>query len=223
MTQQLWNDVDDYLTSHLHTHDPVLVEALLASRSAGLPAIQVSAAQGGLLAILVRTTGARRVLEIGTLGGYSTIWMARELPEGGSLLSLEIDPAHAEVARANLERAGLSQVAEVRIGAAIDSLAAIEAEGEPFDLFFIDADKPSNAAYFESAMRLSHPGSVVIVDNVVRNGLVVDEATGDAAVAGVRKLMDVMSKERAAGRITASAIQTVGSKGYDGFAIAVVN
>jgi predicted O-methyltransferase YrrM len=223
MTQELWNDVDAYFAPRLHGEDTILEEALLSSRSAGLPPIQVSAAQGGLLGIFVRMIAARRVLEVGTLGGYSTIWMARELPADGHLISLELEERHAEVARANLDRAGLTGAVEVRLGRAIDSIAAIEQEhGEPFDLVFIDADKPSNPDYFAAAMRLTHPGSVIVVDNVVRNGLVADLDSTDEAVIGVHRLADAMAEEVRSGRILATAIQTVGSKSYDGFAIAFV-
>ncbi len=221
MTEQLWTDVDRYLTDALHEPDDVLDAAIAASRAAGLPPIQVSANQGKLLNLIARTHGSERILEIGTLGGYSTIWLARALPSGGSLISLEIDPAHADVARANLERADLSDVAEVRLGRAIDLLPLIaEQGGDPFDLVFIDADKQSNADYFDWALRITRPGSVIIVDNVVRNGVVADPSNTDEMVLGVRRLFDLVHNEA---RVSATVIQTVGSKGYDGFLIAVVN
>jgi predicted O-methyltransferase YrrM len=231
MSQELWTEVDDYFTQALRTRDGGLDAAVAASRTAGLPAIQVSAAQGKWLAILVRSIRARRVLEVGTLGGYSAIWMARELPPGGRLVTCEVDPAHAEVARSNIERAGLEGVVEVRLGRAIDTLAelvaATSAAGEArgvvaFDLVFIDADKESNADYFEAALRLTRPGSVIVVDNVVRSGMVVDAASPDSAIQGVRRLVDLMAKEEADGHIRSTAIQTVGTKGYDGFTVSVV-
>ncbi|MHB8293415.1 MAG: O-methyltransferase [Acidimicrobiales bacterium] len=213
-------EVDRYIVDTLVGHDDALEAALEASGEAGLPPIQVSPPQGKLLSLLVQSSRATTVLEIGTLGGYSTIWLARALPPGGRLVTLEVEPRHAEVARANLSRAGLSEVVDIRLGRALDSLAAIEQEGGgPFDFTFIDADKPSNAEYFARALRLSGPGSLIVVDNVVRDGRVVDADSPDADVVGTRRLYDAISREP---RVSATAIQTVGGKGYDGFAVAVV-
>jgi predicted O-methyltransferase YrrM len=220
MGEQTWTAVDRYLDGVLVRPDAALESALQASARAGLPPISVSPTQGKLLHLLARVHGARRVLEIGTLGGYSTIWLARALPNDGRLISLEIDPLHAEVARANLERAGLESRTEVRLGAALDSLAKLEAEqAGPFDLFFIDADKANIPAYFESALRLSRPGSVIVVDNVIRDGKVIEADSLDPSVQGVRRLNELMAAEP---RVSATAIQTVGAKGYDGFALALV-
>lgn len=220
MTQDTWNAVDSYLTDTLVRPDPALEEALRASEAAGLPAINVSPPQGKFLQLLARIHGARNILEIGTLGGYSTIWLARALPPGGRIITLEIDPKHAAVARENLARAGFANIARVRVGRALDSLDELyhEAEG-PFDFVFIDADKPSNPDYFTWALKMSRPGTVIVVDNVVRKGAVADPASEDAAVRGVRRLNQLMAAEP---RISATAIQTVGSKGYDGFAVALV-
>nr|WP_281502930.1 O-methyltransferase [Ancylobacter crimeensis] len=200
--------------------DPLLESALAATEAAGIRAINVAPNQGKLLMLLARMRGARRILEIGTLGGYSTIWLARALPDEGRLVTLELDPRHAEVARANLEAAGVDGKVEIRVGPALESLAALEAEGdEPFDLVFIDADKPNNPNYLASALRLTRAGSVIIADNVVRDGRVIDPATGDANVEGVRAMFEAMAAEA---RLSATAIQTVGEKGYDGFALALV-
>ena len=220
MTQDTWNAVDTYLTDTLVKPDTALEEALRASEAAGLPAINVSPPQGKFLQLLARIHGARTLLEIGTLGGYSTIWLARALPPGGRLITLEIDPKHAAVARENLARAGFANIVRVRVGRALDSLDELyrEAEG-PFDFVFIDADKPSNPDYFAWALKMSRPGTVIVVDNVVRKGAVADPASEDAAVRGVRRLNQMMAAEP---RISATAIQTVGSKGYDGFAVALV-
>jgi predicted O-methyltransferase YrrM len=220
MSQDTWSAVDTYLTDTLVKPDPVLEAALRASDAAGLPAISVSAPQGKFLQLLARIHGARSILEIGTLGGYSTIWLARALPPGGRLITLEIDPKHAAVARENLARAGFANIARVRVGRALDSLDELyrEAAG-PFDFVFIDADKPSNPDYFSWALKMSRPGTVIVVDNVVRKGAVADPASEDAAVRGVRRLNLMMAAEP---RISATAIQTVGSKGYDGFAVALV-
>jgi predicted O-methyltransferase YrrM len=199
----------------------VLEAALKASRDAGLPAIQVTPLQGKLLAILAQSVGARAILEIGTLAGYSTIWLGRSLPRDGRLVTLEADPRHAEVARANIERAGLGDVVDVRLGPALDTLPQLAAQGsEPFDLVFIDADKPNCAAYFQWAMKLTRRGSLIITDNVVREGQVADERVRDPGVEGLREFIQVMADEP---RVTATVVQTVGSKGYDGFAIARVN
>jgi len=221
MSQETWNAVDDYLTGTLVKQDAALEAALQDSEAAGLPAISVSPPQGKFLNLLARVQGARNILEIGTLGGYSAIWLARALPPGGGrLITLEVDPQHAKVARANLARAGFANLAQVRLGRAIDTLPELEAEGAgPFDLVFIDADKPSNPEYFAWALKLSRRGTVIVVDNVVRRGAVADAASDDAAVQGVRRLNAMMALEP---RVSATAIQTVGVKGYDGFAVALV-
>jgi len=220
MTEEHWTEVDRYLGDLLASDDPALEAALAASAAAGLPAINVSPVQGKLLHLLARAIGARNVLEIGTLGGYSTIWLARALPDGGRLISLEADARHAEVARANIARAGLQAVVEVRLGMALDTLPELAAEGrEPFDFVFIDADKPNNAAYFDWALKLSRPGSIIVVDNVVRDGDVIDADSDSSTVQGVRRLLERIAAEP---RVSATAIQTVGAKGYDGFAIALV-
>jgi len=220
MSEEKWTAVDRYITDLLVAPDTALEGALAASTAAGLPAINVSPAQGKLLHLLARAIGARNILEIGTLGGYSTIWLARALPEGGRVISLEADRGHAEVARANFARAGLDDVVEVRVGMALDSLPGLASEGrEPFDFVFIDADKPNNAAYFDWALRLSRPGSIIVVDNVIRDGDVVDAESDSPTVQGVRRFMARLAAEP---RVSATAIQTVGNKGYDGFAIALV-
>ena len=219
MTQDQWTAVDEFVTDLVVHPEQALDSALTASAEAGMPPIAVSAPQGKLLAILARMIGAEKILEIGTLGAYSTIWLARALPAGGRLISLEVDPKHADVARKNLAGAGLDRVAEVRLGPALDTLPALGPEG-PFDLTFIDADKANIPAYFDWAVRLSRPGSVVVVDNVVRNGALIDAATTDENVKGVRRLHEALASDR---RVTATTIQTVGSKGYDGFTIALVS
>ncbi len=221
MTQEQWTAVDRYVADLLVPPDPALEEALRASEAAGLPAINVTPGLGKLLHLLARVREARRILEIGTLGGYSTIWLARALPEGGRVISLEADARHAEIARANFARAGLDNVIEVRLGMALDTLPDLAAEGrELFDFVFVDADKPNNAAYFDWALRLSHPGSIIVVDNVVRGGEVIDAESDSPTVQGVRRFLERLAAEP---RVTATAIQTVGNKGYDGFAIALVN
>jgi len=220
MSQQTWTAVDEYFDGTLIPQDPTLDAARARSAAEGLPNIAVTPGQGRLLHLIARLSGARRILEIGTLGGYSGIWLARALPQGGQLISLELDPHHAEVARANLKAAGVDDRAQVRVGRAVDSLAALaEEDGEPFDLVFIDADKPSNADYLAWALRLSRPGTAIVVDNVVRGGQVADPDSRDADVQGVRKLADLIAAEP---RLTATAIQTVGAKGYDGFILARV-
>ena len=220
MTEELRTAVDCYLGDLLAPADSALEAALAASAAAGLPAINVSPVQGKLLHLLTRAIGARNVLEIGTLGGYSTIWLARALPEGGHLISLEADPRHAEVARANIARAGLQAMVEVRLGMALDTLPGLAAERRaPFDFVFIDADKPNNTAYFDWALKLSQPGSIIVVDNVVRDGEVIDADSDSSTVQGVRRLLERLATEP---RVSATAIQTVGAKGYDGFAIALV-
>ena len=220
MSQPLWSAVDRYLVDSLVGADPVLEAALADSAAAGLPAIAVAANQGKLLHLLARAVGARRILEVGTLGGYSAIWLARALPEDGRLISLELDPTHARVARANLKRAGLGDIAEVRVGPALDLLPEVADEGgDPFDFIFIDADKANNADYFAWALKLSRPGSMIVVDNVVRNGQVVDSDSLDPNVLGVRRLNALVAAEP---RVSATAVQTVGEKGHDGFLLAVV-
>jgi predicted O-methyltransferase YrrM len=220
MTQETWNAVERYITGELLPPDPVLDAALEDSANAGLPAINVSPNMGKFLQLLARVQGARKILEIGTLAGYSTIWMARALPAGGKLITLEVDRKHAKVAQANIARAGLAEVVELRLGRASDILPQLETEGRgPFDLIFIDADKESNALYFAWALKLARRGSVIIVDNVVRSGAVVDAGSGDTMVQGVRRLIAALAAEPGA---SSTAIQTVSSKGYDGFSITLV-
>jgi len=220
MNPDTWTAVDRYFADLLLAPDPALEAALAASAAAGLPSIHVTPAQGKLLQLLARGVRARRILEIGTLGGYSTIWLARALPDGGRLVTLEAEPKHAEVARANLARAGVSGVVELRLGRAQEILPRLVAEGGgPFDLIFIDADKAGYAEYFAWALQLSHAGTLIIADNVVRKGAVVDAASPDAAVQGVRRFNAALAQEP---RVTATVVQTVGEKGYDGFALAVV-
>src|SRR5260221_7773833 len=219
MATNTWDSVDDYFGERLLGADPILDAVLDASRAGGLPEIAVAPNQGALLNILARAVGAKRILEVGTLGGYSTIWLARALPKDGKLITLEVDKKHAEVARKNFERAGLADRIEVRVGKGIDLLPKVAAEkGAPFDLVFIDADKPSTGAYFDWALKLTRPGSLIIVDNVVRGGAVVADSL-DANAKGVRSLADQLAGEK---RVKATVIQTVGVKGYDGLAIAVV-
>ena len=221
MTQELWTAVDQYINGLLVPSDPALDAALEASTAAGLPSIQVSPPQGKLLHLLARLRGARNILEIGTLGGYSTIWMARALPAGGRLLTLEASAKHAEVSRANFARAGLASVIELRLGPALDTLPQVAAEGRgPFDLVFIDANKDKMLEYFDWALKLSRPGSVIIADNVIRDGAVIDAASKDPDIQGVRRFNERLAAEP---RVSATEIQTVGSKGYDGFALALVN
>jgi predicted O-methyltransferase YrrM len=224
MDQGRWEQVDGYLESKLLEDDAVLDEVTRASQQAGLPAIAVSPLQGKFLYMLARLIKAHQVLEIGTLGGYSAIWLGRALPQVpvGRLVSLELDPMHAKVAQANVALAGLAETVEVRVGPALESLPKLASEvGDgAFDLTFIDADKPSNPAYFAWALQLTRPGGVIVVDNVVRDGHVVDEDSDNAAIVGTRRLFAGMAETRG---ITATAIQTVGMKGYDGFAIAIVD
>ena len=220
MTQVLWTAVDNYVSHLLAPHDQAMQEVLAASAESGLPEIQVSPAQGKLLHILAHMVNARNILEIGTLGGYSTIWMARALQPGGRVLSLEFNPKHAEVARANFARAGLSDQIEVRVGPALETLPKVAAEGRgPFDLIFIDANKSAMAEYFDWALKLSRPGSVILSDNVIRDGAVIDAVSPDPDVQGVRRFNERLGAEP---RVSATEIQTVGSKGYDGFALIVV-
>ncbi len=220
MNRDLSKAVDDYFTATIVAADRALGDALAANAAAGLPSIDVSAPQGKLLHLLAKMTGARSALEIGTLGGYSTIWLASALPEGGRLFTLEWSARHAEVARRNVERAGLGGKVQIRTGAALETLPKIEAEGlGPFDFVFIDADKENNPAYLEWALRLSRPGTAIVVDNVVREGEVADARSRDPDVVGMRRMFDLIAREP---RLSATAIQTVGAKGWDGFALAVV-
>jgi predicted O-methyltransferase YrrM len=220
MGNEIWNEVDRYFTERLGLEDNALAAAQRDCQAAGLPPISVSAPQGKLLQLLALAIGARDILEIGTLGGYSAIWMARALPAGGRLVSLELDARHAEVATRNIERAGLCAKVSVRVGPAIETLPKLEREGAgPFDLVFIDADKPSNPQYVEWAVRLARPGALIVLDNVVRAGKVIVEDSSDPAVQGVRRAMDVFAGDA---RLSATAIQTVGTKGHDGFALALV-
>ena len=213
---ELWTAVDDYLVSALLPHDPALEGATQRSREAGLPEIAVAPNQGKLLHLLARVAGARRILEVGTLGGYSTIWLARALPADGHLTTLELDPKHAEVARANLDAAGVGGRVEILVGPALDSLAGLD---QAYDLAFIDADKTNNPAYVEQAIRLSHPGTVIVVDNTVRSGAVAEADSTDPAVLATRRMFELLAAHP---RIDATAVQTVGSKGHDGFTLAVV-
>jgi predicted O-methyltransferase YrrM len=220
MTEPQWSAVDAYFNDHLLAPDPVLAAAMSASDSAGLPQLAVAPNQAKLLMLLAQSVGAHRILEIGGLGGYSTIWLARALPKGGRLISLELEARHAVVARANLERAGLAGIAEVRTGRAIDTLPKLAQEhGAPFDFVFIDADKPSNSDYFDWAVKLARPGALIVVDNVVRGGAVTDGMSRDLNVLGVRRLANHIAADQ---RVDATAIQTVGEKGYDGFLLARV-
>ncbi len=220
MADELFSEVDEYVVAALHGDDAVLESALAASRKAGLPEIQVSPTQGKLLHLIARAIAARRILELGTLGGYSAIWLGRALPEEGRMITLEVSSAHAEVAAANLDRAGLSSRVEIRLGDALDSLAALANEGaEPFDLVFIDADKPPAADYLAATLPLCHPGSLIVIDNVVRRGEVLDPASQDPNVIGVRRLFEALAHES---RLEATALQTVGLKGHDGFVLALV-
>ena len=221
MTQELWSAVDRYINDLFVPRDAALNAAVQASDAAGLSPINVSPNQGKLLQLLASVQGARTILEIGTLGGYSTIWLARALPAGGRLITLESDPKHFEVARVNIVRAGLADTVELRLGRALDTMPQLAAEGRgPFDLIFIDADKASYPAYFTWALKLSRRGSLIIADNVIRNGAVVDAASGDPNIQGVRRFNELIAAEP---RVSATAIQTVGGKGYDGFAIALVD
>jgi predicted O-methyltransferase YrrM len=216
-----WQAVDDYFERHLALSESALVAALADSSAAGLPAINVTPALGRLLALLAQATGARRILEVGTLGGYSTIWMARALPADGLLVTLELNQHHAAVAQRNIERAGVADRVKIVVAPASDTLRSMIADdAEPFDLVFIDADKERSLEYFEAALALSHPGTLIIVDNVVRNGAVVDANATDPMVLGIQRLVDRLAGES---RVSATAIQTVGGKGYDGFLLARVN
>ena len=220
MPQDRWTAVDRYITDTLLHADEALDEALKANEAAGLPAIDVAPNQGKFLHLLAQIRGARRILEIGTLGGYSTIWLARALPSGGRLTTLEVDPKHAAVATSNISRAGLAQSVEVRSGPALESLERlVEEPSEPFDMIFIDADKPNNPKYLDWAMKLARVGTLIVFDNVVREGGVADPASQDANVRGVRWTFEKIAADP---RLSATALQTVGSKGWDGFALVLV-
>jgi predicted O-methyltransferase YrrM len=226
MAQEQWTAVDRYIGDHLLAADPVLDAALAASDAGGLPAIAVTPNQGKLIHLLARIHGARSILELGTLGGYSTIWLARALPAGGRLVTLEVDAGYAEVARTNIERAGLSELVELRVGPALETLQELVAEDAgPFDLIFIDADKRNYPGYLEWSLKLSRPGSVIIGDNVVRGGAILDADASDPSlgvegIRGVRAFYELLAADP---RLSATAIQTVGAKGHDGFAVALVN
>jgi predicted O-methyltransferase YrrM len=220
MSQDLWTSIDAYLNAALLPADPALDAVLEASTAAGLPSIQVARNQGKLLHLLARIHGASRILEIGTLGGFSTIWLARALPEAGRLVTLELDPKHAQVARENFRRAALDHLITLHEGPALDSLTRLNNAGEaPFDFVFIDADKANIPAYFDHALALTRPGAVIVVDNIVRRGAVTDENSSDPSVQGVRQLLARLANEP---RVSATALQTVGDKGHDGFVLAQV-
>lgn len=221
MGKEEWTKVDEYYSNLFMPQDGVLEQALADSAAADLPSINVAPNQGKLLFLIAKAAHARKILEIGTLGGYSTIWLARSLPSDGRLITLELNPKHAEVARKNISRAGLVKVVEVRQGPALRSLEQLVSEqAGPFDLIFIDAHKPEYTEYFQWSLKLSRPGTLIIADNVVRNGAVADSASKDELVLGIRRFNDAVAKEK---RVSATALQTVGAKGYDGLVIAVVD
>ena len=213
-----WSVIDAYLNGVLLPPDPIADAILAANAQAGLPAIDVSPTQGRLLQLLVRMSGARRVLEVGTLGGYSTMWIWRGLPEDGTVVTLEVNEAHARVARANLDRAGVGNLVDIRVGPALETLPTL-ADSDPFDFVFLDADKRNNPRYLEWALKLTHPGSVLVCDNVVRSGDVADPDVADADARGTREFLETLGSDP---RLEATALQTVGIKGWDGFALAVV-
>jgi len=220
MTKDIWEAVDKYFDEMLIPHDSTLDDALATAAAANLPAIQVSSVQGKLLHLLALIMGARNIIEIGTLGGYSTIWMARALPEGGRIITLEADPKHADVARKNFARAGVENKVELRLGKALDTLPQVAAEGRgPFDMFFIDANKSNMPEYFEWSLKLARKGSVIIADNVVREGAVLDAKSKDADIQGIRRFLEMVGKEK---RVSGTALQTVSTKNYDGFALVLV-
>ena len=219
MPEQVWTEVDDFFTQHLLPVDDVLRATLETNVAEQLPPIAVTPPQGKLLHLLARACDAKRILEIGTLGAYSTIWLARALKPGGHLITLEIDPHHADVARRNLARAGFSDRVEVRVGRAAELLDAMQGSVEPFDFIFIDADKASSDVYFKAVLTLSHPGTVIIVDNVVRSGKVADASSDDEDIRGIRRMTEWLQTQK---NISATAIQTVGGKSYDGFLMAIV-
>ncbi len=219
MTGTRWGDVDAYIGEKLLDADPALDAVLAANRAAGLPAIDVSPAQGKFLHLIARLAGAKNILEIGTLGGYSTIWLARALPAEGWIVTLEFSQAHADVARANFAAAGVADKVDLRVGPALDSLPTLQTEQRVFDLVFIDADKSNNVSYLRWALKLSRQGTVIIVDNVVRKGAILDDEAASPDIAGIRRMFDIASQEK---RWNATALQTVGAKGWDGFAIGIV-
>ena len=218
MSEKVWDAVDDFIAGHLVEDDPALQAALEASEAAGLPSINVAPNQGKLLMLLARAIGARKILEIGTLGGYSTIWLARALLPDGRLVTLEANPDYAKVAHANIARAGLEGLVEIRVGRALDTLPSLAAEA-PFDLIFIDADKPSTPGYFQWAVRLARLGSLIVVDNVVREGAILDGASEDPNVLGMRRFFELAATDK---RVSGTAIQTVGHKGHDGLAVLLI-
>jgi predicted O-methyltransferase YrrM len=223
VSEPVWEAVDDYVQDMLLAPDDALESAIRTSAQAGLPPIAVSPPQGKMLHLLARIHHAERILELGTLGGYSTIWLARALPAGGELITLELDPHYAEVAAENITRAGVDERVHIRIGPALESLKALQAEGvAPFDLVFIDADKPGTPAYFEHALRLIRPGGVIITDNVVRAGALADPDADDPRPQGMRRFHELLARAREDGSVSATTIQTVGVKGYDGFTLALV-
>ncbi len=219
MAQDVWSEVDDYIIGKLLPADPALDAALARNREAGLPSIDVSPAQGKFLHLLARLAGAKAILEIGTLGGYSTIWLARALPDDGRIVTLEYEPAHAAVARLNLDGAGLGAKVDLRVGPALEALPLLEKEGALFDFVFVDADKRNNPFYLQWALRLARVGAVIVIDNVVRRGAILDSASADPDIAGTRRMFEIASGEK---RWNATAIQTVGAKGWDGFAFGLV-
>lgn len=221
MENEIWTKMDHYFDARLVGEDAALTAAVEATRAAGVPLIQVSPTQGKLLMVLAGALGARSILEVGTLAGYSTIWLARGLLPGGRVVTLELREKHAEVARANLQRAGVADRVQVRVGRALDVLGELAREGAgPFDLVFIDADKAGYPDYLTASLKLSRPGTLIVADNVVRDGRVLDETTSDPDMRGIRRFIELVAAEP---RLTATAVQTVGEKGYDGFAIAVVD
>jgi predicted O-methyltransferase YrrM len=220
MSQELWTAVDNYITENLIPSDPILDEALQTNAREGLPSIDVTPNQGKFLHLLARIHQAHRILEVGTLGGYSTIWLARALPPDGTLVTLEVNPKHAEVAASNIARAGFTSLVEMRVGPALDSLAQLHSENTaPFDLIFIDADKPNNANYLDWALRLSRPGTIIITDNVIREGKIINSDDPDPAIQGTRDMFEKLATDL---RLDATALQTVGSKKHDGFVMALV-
>lgn len=218
--QETWTAVERYFGDRLAPEDEALAACVKTNREAGLPSIDVPALLGKFLELMVRISGARQVLEVGTLGGYSTIWLARALPADGQVVTLEIDPRHADIARKNLERAGVLDRVEITIGPAVEALSALyEGGAEPFDLIFIDADKKSLPEYLDWSLKLSHPGTVIVADNVVRDGKVIEPDSDDPDIQGIRRMTELMSANH---RLSATAIPSVGARGYDGFAVAVV-
>lgn len=221
MSDATWTKVDGYITEKLLEKDPVLERTIQSQEESGLPMINVTAPQGRMLGLLVKISGARKVLELGTLGGYSTTWLARALPDGGKVTSLEINRKHADIAMSNLRNAGVSDRVEIKLGDAMKSMQELIDDGSvPFDVIFVDADKDNLSGYLELSLKLSHPGTVIVVDNVVRNGKIVDPENNEASVAGVRNLMEAVSGLVG---IESTVIQTVGEKGYDGFMLIRVN